>query len=153
MPWLPADRVCCCSVSAETFQIGWLCVRPVEWSIIDVSQSRGQIFWLTAYLCPVRLTFWPSNPLLIYILGRPTPRRGLRAQQQQQSSSRASAVAAAAATHHTRPRPAAAAIAAGHYFFLVYTLTQCPDGARKAFQRVCAGRGTDFTGFAQISPD
>ena len=38
-------------------------MRPVvECSIFDLSQSRGQSFWLTAYLFPVRVTFWPVKP-------------------------------------------------------------------------------------------
>ena len=63
MPWLPADRVRCCSISTLTLQIGQRWVRPVvECSIFDLSQSRGQSFWLTAYLFPVRVTFWPVKP-------------------------------------------------------------------------------------------
>ena len=38
----------------------------VDCSILDLSKSRGQRVWLTAYLCPVRHTFDPSNPLRKY---------------------------------------------------------------------------------------
>ena len=36
----------------------------VKWAILDLSQSRGHMFWLTAYLRPVRPTLGPSSLLL-----------------------------------------------------------------------------------------
>ena len=36
----------------------------VEWPILDLSQSPGQIFWLMTYLCPVRPTCAPSSLLV-----------------------------------------------------------------------------------------